>query len=319
MDRRTFLGSLAALGCQGAFLSLNAAPLSDIFNAKKSKRRGKAKFDDNLVVFISDMHVLPNSHTPGRLVQVVNDILAMNPLPRNVIGLGDLANLYGHVEDYECAKQIMQPLEDAGINLTLGMGNHDRRNNFAKVFPEKAAATLVKNRLVFRVATPRADIIVLDSLQESPDLDKWITPGAIDEEQMAWVRQTLQSSTKPVFLTAHHPLHETKLTEVIHESRACCGYIHGHDHRWYTNWPIYKWGTRAVLRTLCLPSTGYWGDIGYTTFRLEADRATATLHQSDFFFNNPVAECEEKPLQWKLNIQDNEGQKCSSSYKRPEF
>ena len=81
MDRRTFLGSLAALGCQGAFLGLNAAPLSDIFNAKKSKRRGKAKFDDNLVVFISDMHVLPNSHTPGRLVQVVNDILAMNPLP----------------------------------------------------------------------------------------------------------------------------------------------------------------------------------------------------------------------------------------------
>ena len=135
MNRRTFLGGLAAIGLQGSMLNVSASPLARMMSPKR-KKKVSGRFDEDAVILISDMHVLPNGHTPDYLTRVVNEILAMNPLPRNVIGLGDLANLYGHVEDYECARQLFAPLEEAGINLTLGMGNHDRRENFARVFPD---------------------------------------------------------------------------------------------------------------------------------------------------------------------------------------
>lgn len=316
MNRRTFLGGLAAIGLQGSMLNVSASPLARMMSPKR-KKKVSGRFDEDAVILISDMHVLPNGHTPGYLTRVVNEILAMNPLPRNVIGLGDLANLYGHVEDYECARQLFAPLEEAGINLTLGMGNHDRRENFARVFPEKAVTTRLFDRMVFVVKTPRADFIVLDSLQESPDLGKWITPGAISQEQMDWLRDTLRSYQKPVFVAAHHSLDETKVLPLLRDCPSCCGYLFGHEHRWRTDSPVFQWGKRGILRTMCLPSTGYWGDIGYVQLHLDEDRAVATLHQSEYFFNYPLKEGEERPLQWALNAQDNDGSHCSFSYQRP--
>ncbi|MBQ7180135.1 MAG: metallophosphoesterase [Bacteroidaceae bacterium] len=316
MNRRTFLGGLAAMGLQSSVLGLGAAPLNNLVSPKRQKRPS-GRFDENLVILISDMHVLPNGHTPQYLSRVVDEILAMKPLPANVIGLGDLANLYGHLEDYECARGILKPLEDAGIKITLGMGNHDRRGNFAQVFPEKAAQTRLSGRLVFVVETPRADFIVLDSLQEDPDLGKWITPGAINDEQAQWLRDTLKGYSKPVFVSSHHSLGETKVLPILRECPSCCGYIYGHEHRWRTDSPVFQWGQRDLMRTLCLPSTGYWGDIGYTELHLGEDRAVATLHQSEYFFNFPLKEGEERPLQWTLNAQDNDGSHCSFSYIRP--
>ena len=316
MNRRTFLGGLAAIGLQGSMLDVSASPLAHMMSPKR-KKKVSGRFDEDMVILISDMHVLPNGHTPDYLTRVVKEILAMNPLPRNVIGLGDLANLYGHVEDYECARQLFAPLEEAGINLTLGMGNHDRRENFARVFPEKAVTTHLFDRMVFVVKTPRADFIVLDSLQESPDLGKWITPGAISQVQMDWVLYTLRGYQKPVFVAAHHSLDETKVLPLLRDCPSCCGYLFGHEHRWRTDSPVFQWGKRGILRTMCLPSTGYWGDIGYVQLHLGEDRAAATLHQSEYFFNYPLKKGEERPLQWTLNAQDNDGAHCSFSYQRP--
>ena len=313
------MASLTALSMQGAFARTSAEPLGSLMSLPKRQKATKAsgRLDENEVVLISDMHVLAGSHTPARLTRVVDEVLAMRPLPANVIGLGDLANLYGHVEDYECARRLLQPLEDAGIQVTLGMGNHDRRDNFARVFPEKAAQTRLSGRMVFVVETPRADFILLDSLQEDPDRGKWITPGAINEEQAQWLRDTLSGYSKPVFVMAHHSHAETKVRPILKECLSCCGYIYGHEHHWHCDWPIFGWGQRDLLRTLCLPSTGYWGDIGYTVLRLDEDHATATLHQSDFFFNYPLKEGEEKPLQWSLLVENNDGQECSFAYRRP--
>lgn len=316
MNRRSFLGFLAALGFQGTLFSAGAAPLTNIIASKGSKR-ASGRYDDDLVILISDMHVKPGSHTPDYLTRVVREVLQMKPLPRNVIGLGDLANLYGHTEDYECARQLLAPLEEAGIQVTMAMGNHDRRDNFASVFPEKAALSRVAGRMVFLVETPRADFFVLDSLQEDPDPAKWITPGDIDKEQMEWLRATLKDYPKPVFVTAHHHIDETKLLPLLRENPSCCGYIFGHEHRWRTDSPVFQWGQRGILRTMCLPSTGYWGDIGYVELHLHEDHAEATLHQSEYFFNYPLKQGEQRPLQWTLNARDNDGLHCSFSYQRP--
>jgi len=315
MNRRTFLGGLAALGLQASMLNVSASPLTKMISPKRNKKHS-GKFDEDLVILMSDMHVLAGRYTETSLARFVNDILAMDPLPRNVIGLGDLANLYGHVEDYECAKRIFAPLEAAGVKVTLGMGNHDKRTNFAYVFPEKAAESRMKNFHVFVVETPKADFIVLDSLQEYPIPNTWITPGAITDEQKEWLRNTLSGYKKPVFVAAHHNLEETKVLDILRECPTCCGYFFGHEHRWRTDWPVFQWGTRETFRTMCLPSTGYWGDIGYVELHLNDDRAVATLHQREYFFNSPIKEGEERPLQFTLNAQDNDGARCSFAYKR---
>ena len=161
MKRREFLGGLAAIGCQGLALKAGAALPSSAKNIlgmgtdMADEVNRKARFDENAVVIISDTHVNPGGYQPGKFQRVVDDILKMRPLPQNVIALGDMAYLTGKISEYELLREHIRPLEDAGITLTMGMGNHDRRENFAKVFPSYAAKSKMKQFMTFVVETPR--------------------------------------------------------------------------------------------------------------------------------------------------------------------
>lgn len=311
MDRRTFLGSITVLGMQGMLGGLKASNISNM-GIEKTK---KGKFDENLVVFISDLHTNPGGYQPDRLRRTIADILKMKPLPLNVIALGDLAYLLGKPEEYALLKEIITPMETAGIHFTMAMGNHDRRDNFAAAFPKYAAASLLPDRFVYIVETPYADIIVLDSLQKSTDTDKWITAGAIDENQRQWLEKTLMGYTKPVFVTAHHPVHETAVQKLLYASPTCCGYIYGHNHVWDPGWIHKNYSERTLVRTLCLPSTGHWGDIGYTSFRLEETRATAHLYQYEYFFPTPLEPGEKRPEQWKMMEEEHKDAICRFIYR----
>lgn len=317
MDRRQFLAAMALIGAQG--LVLNELPA---FSADKTglgataRRKWRGKFDEDLVCIISDMHTNPGGYQPAKLVRTVDEILRLNPRPRNVIALGDLAYLTGRPEEYALLKEILRPFEGSGIHLTLGMGNHDRRENFAACFPEHKAASLLDDRYVYVVQTPRADFIVLDSLQQGEDTSTWITPGALDERQRTWLEDRLSKYTdKPVFVMAHHPIHETGIKNLLIDSPTCCGYIHGHDHVWRTGWQKKNYSEYQVLPTLCVPSTGHWGDIGYTLLKMGDDRATASLREYEFFFPHPVKEGETKPRQWTLIEQDHKDASCVFAYK----
>ena len=318
MDRRKFLGSLALLGVQGVMLdAAGTIPLTIVDSEAPRRKKKKDGFDENLVVIISDLHVNPGSYQPGRLERTVNDILALRPRPRNVIALGDLAYLTGRPEEYALLKEILSPFEGTGIKLSLSMGNHDRRANFAEAFPELAAESLMEDRFVFVVKTPRADFILLDSLQESPDPTTWITPGALPDNEKEWLRSTLASYTdKPVFVTAHHPLDEIGIKEILLDSPACCGFIHGHNHIWRDGWIRKNYSERTLLRTLCVPSTGHWGDIGYTLLHLGEDQAEAGLVEYEFFFPKPLDEGEPKPAQWTMIEQERSGAQVSFAYRK---
>ncbi len=302
MDRRKFLAGMAVLGVQGALLE--AAPLEALGRrpAEGSRRkRGKGGFDDNLVVIISDLHTNPGGYQPAKLERTISDILTLNPRPRNVIALGDLAYLKGQPHEYALLKEIVAPLEKAGIRLTMTMGNHDRRARFAEAFPEKAAASLMNDRYIYVVETPRADIILMDSLQEDPDPDKGIVGGALSDAEKDWLKAKLATYTeKPVFVTAHPPIAETGIREILVDSPTCSGYIYGHNHVWCDGWVKKNYKQRDIIRTLCVPSTGHWGDIGYTLLRLEEDHAEAELVEYEFFFPKPLSEGEAKPAQWTM-------------------
>ena len=306
-NRRVFLSGLFA-----SFLtSRKGLGQGEPSDEHKLFTRSPSDYDLNFVVLFSDTHCSPTkTHDMNRNLQsFIAEILRMNPLPAQAVLFGDFAYHFGLPEDYRHAAQLVKPLTDAGIKLTIGMGNHDRREEFLEVFPDYAKTTKVPGRIVSIVETPHADLILLDSLQQG-EKNKWITPGTLNEEQRAWLTETLHTYRKPVFVGAHHPIQELKIEKLLFDSPMAAGYIHGHNHQWERLWIQQGWKYQRVLRTLGLPSTSHWGDIGYSFFRLTPRQATVTLKQIDFYYPKPVP-AQERPADWDIHVAENNGQTCT--------
>ena len=251
-------------------------------------------FDDDLVVLFSDTHVKKGFRTDEAFAKRLETLLAMNPRPRHLLFYGDFAYLRGKLEDYARLREMMQPVEKAGIQWDLAFGNHDRRKEFFEVFPERVQSTPnVPGKYVSIVETPRADFILLDTLVEGE------VQGAVDDDQRAWLEKTLASYTKPVFVGGHHPVKDTGLAPMLAACPAVAGYIFGHHHYW-----VHK--VVGGLPRLTLPSTGYWGDIGFTILRFVDDSAIFKLQMIDHFANpgrNAEVPQERKP-EWQKAIRE---------------
>lgn len=316
MDRRQFIGGMAAAGglliAESTGIARAAQEGTSNPNEKKTAGRHRVKADDR-VVLMSDFHANPNGYQADMLRRAVEDILKMKPLPRAVIAFGDIAYLTGQADEYRKAREIMEPLSQAGISLTFGMGNHDRREEFAEVFPEYAADTLLPGRLVHIVKGPYADIIMLDSLQQGADKSTWITEGALDPEQREWLQTLIKDHSKPFFVAAHHPLSETGISGMLLNCPNCAGYIYGHLHKWICDWDHPNWSSKRIMPILCLPSTGHWGDIGYVVLEMGEHEAVARLIQSDFYFPKP-ATAQDRPALWDRMVEKNKGAVCHFQY-----
>ena len=242
-----------------------------------------ATHDDNLTLFLADAHIRGDKpwYSEGLFKALVAEVLAHRPLPRRCVVLGDVAYLFGRAKDYELAAALFKPLEDAGIELTLGMGNHDRRETFFERFPRYVTATKVPGRVVMEVPLNGVDLLMLDSLRH-PDEGKGVVPGEVGGGQMEWLVEYLKKRTRPVIVCAHHPSHEIKEIVGPLEANPCVvGYVYGHYHHWENGWTSYNSRKRAV-RTCGLPSASLWGDIGYAYMRTLPGRAELTLVQRDY-------------------------------------
>lgn len=257
--------------------------------------------DENLVALFADTHVTTDKQQPHQragLSQCIKDVLACNPRPANVLILGDLSFNRGETNDYVLLKELIKPLEDAGVHWYSCPGNHDRREPFLSVFPDRKETTPpVTGRLVTVVKTPHADFILLDSCQEGP------VGGALDDTQLTWLQETLSHYSKPVFIGAHHPIAETGVAGLMASNALCAAYIFGHAHAWTQSL------TNGV-QTLCLPSTGHWGDIGYVMVQLGENDAVFTLHQRDYYTPRPAAKPEDVKPEWKKRAQKNDRNQC---------
>lgn len=262
--------------------------------AAMAGRAGDVALDPDLVVLFADTHCTAqekNTHQREGLAHCVREVLALNPRPAHVLLYGDLSFGHGETNDYRVLKALLGPLEAAGVRWHACFGNHDRRGPFGAVFPEVAGRRqVVAGRLVTVVETPHADFILLDSCLEGP------VNGGIDEAQRAWLAETLRGYAKPVFVGAHHPLKETGVGGLLAATPRCKGYIYGHRHTWQQQ-------AEEGVETLCLPSTGHWGDIGYVLVRLSAEEAVFTLRQHDFYAPRPG---EAKP-EWQARVKRNDG------------
>jgi len=312
LNRRTFLKGAAwmsvvaaAAGCVGK-------------NALKCGCGcGADGTDNDLSVFVSDLHVgganPKYAYTQERLSRVVDEILAMSPRPKRVVCFGDVGLSFGLAADYAVSKPILQRLADAGIELHLTMGNHDRRSAFLESWPQYAKDQLVPGRFTRVVSLGCADLVLLDTLKGSDDRaedDMGPVEGTIDSAQLKWFEDFVATAKRPFFVGSHQFrdlfIEGEKPISRAAKSPRFVGWIYGHDHSWCPDIQVASWARHQIYPTLALPSTGLWGDIGYVLFRTDADGATASLVQRDFYFQTPTAH-PVRPAYWDVRTQDNQG------------
>ena len=319
MNRKEFLSTVIALG--GASLMTSNAAVLDKLEQMAERKPGNKKIDPSKVVLMSDIHIsgelkdgtpIKYPYNPTSLNLRIKEILAMRPLPANVLIFGDIAWDYGLEEDYKYAATLLKPLEDAGIRVTMTLGNHDRRAPFFKALPEYEERTPVPGRAVSVVKLPEVDIILLDSLAELPDLkpkQKTTVSGEISEDQITWLKQYLAENDRPVILGAHHHPKEMKnIMAVMTESPSIVGFIHGHNHIWNKTLVFLRpKAPQHMMPVVGLPAT-FYGDIGFAVMQLEQKKATVTFSSKGFWWPQPQDEPREE---WIQRQKDLENEKCT--------
>ena len=236
----------------------------------------------------------------------------MRPLPANVLIFGDVAWDYGLEEDYEYAAKLLKPLEEAGIAVTMTLGNHDRREPFFKVFPEYAQKTPVPGRAVSVVKLPELDFILLDSLAQLPNLkpkQKTTVGGEISEDQIEWLKQYLASNDRPVILGAHHHPKEMKnIMEVMTNYPSVVGFIHGHNHIWNKTLVFLRpKKPMHMMPVVGLPAT-FYGDIGFAVMQIGQKKAEISYSSKGFWWPQPQEEPREE---WIQRQKDLENERCT--------
>ena len=281
----------------------------------------RGAIDPNRVLIASDIHIpLPWSeqkYRTGReypwIVDAVKgsiaEILALDPLPANFIALGDMSIAFGEEKEYAILRELLQPLYDRGIKVTLAMGNHDIRASYAKSFPEAAAQSLVPGRYVHKVETPHLDFIVLDSLKE-PDVRgsyKAVEGCGLGKEQTEWAKAMLPKLTKPTILCAHHQIYQTGLKKEILRTAQVVGYLHGHHHHWMTDSVFEGYASNArTMRSVGIGSFGIDRDVGYAVMDVSSESAVLKVVAKDYYF--PVKRPQtERPRLWDELVRDHAG------------
>ncbi len=287
MKRREFF-HVVALGAITARFS----------NLEKVLADAAVPLDPTIVAIFSDTHIHGNDSTQHviRFKQSVVKVLAMNPRPANLLIYGDVAYLKGLVEEYELFRELIKPIENAGIHWEVAMGNHDRIANYRKVFPERFEKPQpIEGRYINIVETPNADFILLDSYLE----DK--VEGSIIPEQKEWLAEALKKySEKRVFVGCHHPLAQAGIDNLLKSCPGFVAYLHGHHHYYRT--PFQK-----GLPTMCFPSLGHWGDMGFVTAHISETEAIfapdidAYLWSQSGYMKEPIKDVETYLAQLNAN------------------
>ncbi|WP_310496188.1 phosphodiesterase [Sandarakinorhabdus sp.] len=155
-----------------------------------------------LIAQVTDIHLGfqpddPEEMNRKRLDAVVETLLAMSPRPDALLATGDLSET-GSVASYQTLKAICDALP---FPTYLAIGNHDNRDNFCRIFPDvpRGAAGHVR----YSAPLGPLRLVVLDTLEHGRH------GGSLDEEQAAWLDETLSASKLPTILVLHHPPIET--------------------------------------------------------------------------------------------------------------
>ena len=309
-----------ALASSASAAMLDKVAEAAIAEAKASAKRGTRKIDPATAVLLSDIHICGElvdgkskyyPYNPTCLKLRIAEILQMRPLPANVLVFGDVAWDHGLEEDYRYAAELLSELEQAGIKVTLGMGNHDRRAPFFKVFSEYTKSTKVEGRVVSVVEMSDFDFVMLDSLAELPGLklrQATTVSGEISGGQIEWLKEFVKGRSRRVVLGSHHPLGEmANLEKLIADTSQVAGYVYGHTHIWNKGVRVVRPRKELhMVPTLGLPAT-FYGDIGFAVMRSTPEAVTFEYSSKGFWWPQPK---ENPPAEWQSRAEDLACERC---------
>ena len=190
---------------------------------------------------------------------------------------GDAARLEGKQEDYDHLKKLLAPMAER-CPVAIGLGNHDDRDTFKKVFETKETPEAKEaSRHVTVVDSHFVRWILLDSL-----LFVNKTPGHLGKQQRTWLRNYLASAgNKPTLIMVHHTLGDNdgelldarELLEIAKGAPAVKGIFYGHSHK-------YEFKRDGKLHLINLPLR--WLQLRrYGTGRLDGSRQPRKWHSID--------------------------------------
>jgi Icc protein len=162
-----------------------------------------------LIAQITDMHIRPSGKkaygvvdTEAMLRAAVASIAAQPLQPDAVIASGDLTDC-GLIEEYELLADCLRPLS---MPIYLIPGNHDRRDNLAKVFSKDGYFPKTGEHLHYTVENLPLRLIALDSIVPGKG------NGEMDAPRLAWLKARLdEQPDRPTFIFMHHPPFPTGL------------------------------------------------------------------------------------------------------------
>ena len=311
LSRRGFL-----FGAAGATAALAASGASE----------QPATPDSHTLVFISDVHVpLPWSEQKYRtgmeypwIIPVirkhVQEILDLRPRPCAVICLGDVSIAFSEDREYEIAAELLKPLEDAGIRIVMGVGNHDLRAPFRTYFPRWIGESPVPGKIMSVTHFADVDFVMLDSLVEPPPDRRGSYPACtgsgLGDAQTKWLVDFLEKAERPVLIGAHHQATTLKIDHKIARAPRAFGYFHGHHHQWMSNYLNNGYNLKFCphVRSLGIPSFGIDRDVGYAVVKTSATMAGAQFVANDHYF--PARpETDARPPLWRDIVRDNNGRR----------
>lgn len=220
------------------FFETSAAVISGLF-------AGQVLADDAPQVarlaLLSDTHIPADPADEYRRFKPVENLKKVVPQviaskPQAAILNGDAARLSGELEDYTALKALLQPIA-ANAPIHIGLGNHDDRANFFRVFPQTGTPKSVvngKHVSVFEIAGTR--FVVLDSLLY---VDK--VAGLLGKGQRDWIKSFLEKpDDRPIVFFVHHSLGDgdgdlldfDRVFQVMVPQKKVKAIFYGHSHRY---------------------------------------------------------------------------------------
>lgn len=251
--------------------------------------------DPNRVALLSDTHIPDapergdfNCNMTDRLRRVVDEIRRFDPKPACAVITGDLAWKLGTPGEYARFAKEVEPLAAATIPLHLGLGNHDTRAAFLegmKIGGTESRPVAGKHVLI--VDLPRADLVILDSLE--PRLGN---AGECGAAQLMWLGNALdRHATKPALVFVHHNpqwsnndgkgigLTDTPgLWDVLKARPRVKALFFGHTH-------TYRIANKDGIQLVNLPAAGYpfkpTEVTGWVDLTLQERAVSLTVHALD--------------------------------------
>lgn len=157
------------------------------------------------IVQITDTHLTADGDKPAnhqrvdpldKLMDVFDDIQHTDVNPDLIVISGDLVH-NGKPKDYKHFQHLLAKQEKRlNARFQVILGNHDRTKAFYKGYLKDDPQT----SYFYKVPTDVWDLYFLDTKCGN------IEQGYIEPEQLEWLKDNLNQSSKPAVLFMHHPL-----------------------------------------------------------------------------------------------------------------